>query len=248
MKKKMSLILIILITFTFNMNLVGAANPFKSGTINACGFEYLPSKLPNFSSNLYDFIKLIVPIVLIVMGMVDLFRAMMANEISKMKDIQKKFVTRLIAAVVIFLVMALVEFVFKQVDKSADYKNGFVNCMNCILSGDMAACGANTTDLRQQCSDYDYRNCKSEDDYGHKCMVDSSDPSNLKCRRKGTYCEDYTASECPSKTDSGVYNCEVSDGKCRKVLKCESYSISQCNFESKGACTWNDKEKICVKK
>lgn len=169
--KKKSLILIVLLAFIINFNVVSAANSFSSETISACGFDYMPSKLPNFTSGLYNIVKLLVPIILIIMGMIDFTKAMMASDENKMKDSQKKFINRLIAGVIIFLIMAVVQFVFKQIDTTTDYKNGFTNCINCILNGDIGACGKGTKgEQLKSCYGYSIEDCSSKiDKYGHQC-------------------------------------------------------------------------------
>lgn len=249
MKKKISLLLLTILVFVININGVSAANSFSGGTLQACGFDYMPAKLPDFTSGLYNVIKLLVPILLIIMGMIDFTKAVMASDEKKMKESQKKFINRLIAGVVVFLIMAVVQFVFKQIDTTTEYKNGFANCINCILNGDKTACGGGTTDLRKHCTDYDYKVCNSKtDDYGNECMVDNSEPTNLKCKVKGNSCEDYTADECPVNTASGVHYCEVSNGKCRvacsgkSMIECEK--LSYCRFERNDS--WSGADGVCV--
>lgn len=165
MKKKISLISIAFLTFIINLNLVSAEHSFSNGTITACGFEYMPAKLPTFTSGVFNIVKLLVPVILIVMGIIDFMKAMMANEEKKMKDSQKNFINRLIAAVVIFLIMALVQFVFKKMDMSTSYKYGFVNCINCMLNGDGSSCGAGTKSNKQSsCYTYSISNCSGNED------------------------------------------------------------------------------------
>lgn len=224
MKKKISYLLLICLMLIPIIG-VKAAGFSSDNVIPACGFDYMPSRLPKFTSGLYNIVKLLVPVILIVMGMIDFTKAMMANDEKKMKDAQKSFITRLIASVIIFLVMAVVQFVFKSIDIGTSYKNGFVNCVNCILNGDLNSCGNSTGDLRKTCSSYEGRNCPPNDDYGNKCVTYDNGSQYGGCKiYKSDKCSDYDQNRCNSSSNSAGAACEYVGGSCRE--KCEILSIT----------------------
>ena len=66
------------------------------------------------------------------MGIVDFARAVSANDEKKMNESKDKFIRRLIAAIFIFFIVAIVQFVFKKVST----ETGFTSCMNCILNNE----------------------------------------------------------------------------------------------------------------
>ena len=74
-------------------------------------------------------IKVVVPIVLIVVGMLDLAKAVGEKSEDKIKEAQQKLIKRAIAAVLVFLVVSLVTVVMTVVGNK-DYEA----CMNCIDS------------------------------------------------------------------------------------------------------------------
>lgn len=84
-------------------------------------------------------LKIVVPIILVVLGMLDMAKAVMANEEKEMKEAQKRLIKRVIYAVVIFFIVALVQFVFGQLAK-ADNGGGNVDsnntaaCIYCFIS------------------------------------------------------------------------------------------------------------------
>ena len=99
-------------------------------------------------------LKIVVPIILIVFGMLDMAKAVMGNEEKEMKEAQKKQREaevdtkefRVLYAIVIFFVVALVQFVFGQLadaDGNSD-KN--------IKSGDTAACISCFINSAESCS------------------------------------------------------------------------------------------------
>ena len=146
------------------------------------------------------------------MGMIDFAGAVMAQDEKKMQASQKKFITRLIAGVIVFFVMAIVQFVFNKIDAGTDYKNGFSNCINCLLNGNESACGSGTTDLRKQCSDYGY-SCPPKDDYGHKCYMKSEGVCAVKYRA----CSEYDVKKCPDQAENKE-KCQKYNNKCQKKI------------------------------
>ena len=72
-------------------------------------------------------IKVVVPIILIVIGMIDLAKAVGEKDDNKIKDAQNRLVKRAIAAVLVFLVVTFVSLVMGLIGAD-DYEE----CMTCI--------------------------------------------------------------------------------------------------------------------
>ena len=82
-------------------------------------------------------IQVVVPILLVVWGMLDLAKAVMAQKEDEIKKGQQTFIKRLIAAAIVFFVIAVVKLVVNFV---ADDK-GIMSCVDCFLQGaDSASC------------------------------------------------------------------------------------------------------------
>lgn len=84
-------------------------------------------------------LKLAIPIILIIFGILDLAKAVMANDDKEMKEAQKKLIHRIVYAVVVFFVVALVQFVFNQLAKADNNganvdKNNTASCIACFIS------------------------------------------------------------------------------------------------------------------
>ncbi len=129
MKKKV--LLLVIICLLFQIDQVYAVG-FGSDTITACGFDYMPKRLPIYTSGLYNLLKILVPIILIILGMVDFTRSMMGRNDSEIEKNKKRFITRLIAAIVVFLILSTVQFVFKKIDNNPKS----TQCMNCLLNNE----------------------------------------------------------------------------------------------------------------
>lgn len=102
-------------------------------TCGGTGFEFHPS-LPNFTSTLYDLLKIATPVIIIITGMMDMLKAVSAQKEDEIKKAQQKFVRRLLAGVVVFLVFVIVETVINTFVESTD-ATGAMQCVNCFLSG-----------------------------------------------------------------------------------------------------------------
>lgn len=87
-----------------------------------------------------NILKIAIPIILIVFGILDLAKAVMANDDKEMKEAQKKLIRRIVYAVVVFFVVALVQFVFgKLADADNDTgtninRSSVSDCIACFIS------------------------------------------------------------------------------------------------------------------
>ena len=75
-------------------------------------------KIPQIVSLLINLIKVGVPVLLIIFGMLDLGKAVMAGEEKEIKEAQKMLIKRLIYGVVIFFVVTIVQVVFNLIGRS----------------------------------------------------------------------------------------------------------------------------------
>ncbi|MBR3210256.1 MAG: hypothetical protein IKF82_08370 [Bacilli bacterium] len=76
-------------------------------------------------------IQIVVPILLIIWGMLDFAKGVMAQEEDKIKAGQKKFIQRLIAAVIVFLIVATVNFTINMVGSLSGDGNDAANAWSC---------------------------------------------------------------------------------------------------------------------
>lgn len=95
---------------------------------------YFPKLLPDFTRTLYNIIKLFIPILLIIKGMIDMLKATSSSKEDEMKKAQRKFIQRLIAGVCGFTLFILVETVISWIDDKTG-NEGAMNCVNCFING-----------------------------------------------------------------------------------------------------------------
>ena len=76
-------------------------------------------------------IQIGIPIILIVLGMLDLGKAVMASKEDEIKSAQKLLIKRCIYAVAIFFVVFIVQIVFGLVDNAGDLgQDTWISCWN----------------------------------------------------------------------------------------------------------------------
>lgn len=102
----------------------------------SCGgiIDGMSSQLPSLVSLVITILKFGVLIVLVIVGMIDLFKAVMAQKEDEIKKAEQTFIKRLIAGILVFFVVAIVQFVFK-VATGEDEDSGIWDCFNCFVNG-----------------------------------------------------------------------------------------------------------------
>ena len=77
-------------------------------------------------------IKIAVPILLIIFGMIDLGKAVVAQKEDEIKKGQQTFLKRAIAAVIVFFVIQIVQIIIRFVSNN---ETNIANCFNCFING-----------------------------------------------------------------------------------------------------------------
>lgn len=73
--------------------------------------DSIPPQITSLVSTIINIIKIGIPIALIIWGMLDLGKAVMAQNEDEIKKAQQVFIKRIISAVLVFLVVAIVQLV-----------------------------------------------------------------------------------------------------------------------------------------
>lgn len=95
------------------------------------GFEMIPA----ITRTLITIIKIGIPIILIFFGMLDLGKAVMSNDEKTMKESQTRLIKRIVYAVLVFLVVAIVQLLVGVLaDAGAADKGSIGECISCFVS------------------------------------------------------------------------------------------------------------------
>ena len=130
MKKKLFLMIILTLV------LFAATNVYAVN-IDGCN-EVLPNvaidaKIANIVHTIILIIQIAVPVVLVIFGMLDLFKGLTAQKEEEIKKGQQMFIKRLIAAALVFFVIAIVKLLISFV--ADNESGGILSCANCFLNG-----------------------------------------------------------------------------------------------------------------
>lgn len=128
--KKKSLLFVILLMCMLYVPSVFAAN--ITGCETVLPGVNIDVKIANAVHTIIVAIKVVVPILLVIFGMLDLFKGLTAQKEDEIKKGQNIFIKRLIAAAVIFFVVSIVQLLISFV---ASDEPGIMTCANCFLSG-----------------------------------------------------------------------------------------------------------------
>lgn len=101
----------------------------------SCGnVTNIPEKIPELTSFAITVIQIAIPIVLVVMGSLDLFKGLSAQKEDEIKKGQQMFIKRLVYAAIIFFVIVVAKLLISVVADSTT-SNNIAECIDCFLSG-----------------------------------------------------------------------------------------------------------------
>jgi len=110
-------------------------------------------KPAKFVGTIVNFLRIIIPIVIIVMGIMDLYKGVTGAKDDALKKSVKSLGLRAIAGVAIFLLPGLVLLVLSLINEWSDYKNTWCCCAECILNSDCDTSTCNSDSCRIEGTD-----------------------------------------------------------------------------------------------
>lgn len=84
-----------------------------------CGNITIPQRIADLIGTVINVIKIGIPIILIIWGMLDLGKAVMAQNEDEIKKAQQVFIKRIISAVLVFLVVFIVQLVLNLIGEDS---------------------------------------------------------------------------------------------------------------------------------
>ena len=117
--------------FFFSISFIEAANTYQK---ILCGSDYIPYAIPQTVKIIYSILKIVTPIIIIIFGMIDFLKAVMAQKEDEMKKGHQTFVKRLIMGALVFLVFFFVEIIIGFVAPKEENQSMW-NCVDCFING-----------------------------------------------------------------------------------------------------------------
>ena len=117
---------------------------FLDCTINGQNIE-IPTQLSSIVSTVVNLIKIGVPVILIILGMIDMGKAVATQKEEEIKKGQKTLMSRCIAAAIVFFVVAIVQLLVSVITKADDSAGSVWDCV-CEFVGCSSNSSSSTTD------------------------------------------------------------------------------------------------------
>lgn len=136
MKKKIFYIIILALISFFPLSIMETVHAEDQWTPQKTCSSPEYRKPAKYIGTVVNFIRIIVPIVIILLGVKDLYSGMTANKDEGMKKAVRTIVIRVGAGLAIFLIPGLIQFILNMVNEWSDYKNNWCCCTECILNSD----------------------------------------------------------------------------------------------------------------
>ena len=106
------------------------------GVYKGCYDMDIPGKLINVVSTIIIVLKFGVPVLLIIFGMLDLGKAVIASKEDEIKKGQQMFIKRLIAAIIVFFVITVVQLVVNlATDNDSGENKNIWDCVDVFIKG-----------------------------------------------------------------------------------------------------------------
>ncbi len=134
--KKIFCKLLCLVTLIIPILSVNAIEKVSCGNVTG-----IPSKIPELTNFAMTVIQILVPIILVIMGSVDLVKGISSQKEDEIKKGQQILIKRIIVAMMIFFVIVVVKFLVsivasgKSVNNNPSDIDNIVNCIDCFLNG-----------------------------------------------------------------------------------------------------------------
>ncbi|MCI8467073.1 MAG: hypothetical protein HFI08_02625 [Bacilli bacterium] len=87
-----------------------------------------------FIGKILSVVKILIPLILIILGAIDFFRAVIASKDDEIKKSMKTLMYRTLAGVCIFFLPTIINLVFRLIDDWGNYKTDYSVCSTCVTN------------------------------------------------------------------------------------------------------------------
>lgn len=102
----------------------------------SCGETFdIPNRVPELINFFVNLLKIATPLILIFVSIITLFKAVVASKEDEMKKAQSSLIKKIIAAIMVFFIISIVQFVIMKVADSGE-KDELSTCLSCFLNND----------------------------------------------------------------------------------------------------------------
>lgn len=134
MKKKIFICLLLGLVL-FNVNSVVFASDISSCDTAITTGVLIDEKIPQTVSAIINVIKIAVPVLLVIFGMLDLFKGITSQKEDEIKKGQQLFIKRLISGALVFFVFLIVQLIISFVADKNENAN-IMKCVDCFINNE----------------------------------------------------------------------------------------------------------------
>lgn len=127
---KKVVIICLLLTLCFTVDITYAANTYSK---IVCGDVEVPYLAAQITSTTITILKIATPVIIIIFGMIDLVKAVVAQKEDDISKGAKTFLKRTIIGICVFLVFVFVQLIIGLVARQDDNVNMW-NCVDCFVN------------------------------------------------------------------------------------------------------------------
>lgn len=88
-----------------------------------CDGVLIPNQLFNLVATIVKLIKIAVPVLLIIFGMIDFAKSVVAKNEDDVKKFRKQFISRVVSAIIVFVIVFVVQFAVNLISSVEDTTN-----------------------------------------------------------------------------------------------------------------------------
>lgn len=88
-----------------------------------CDGVLIPNQLFNLVATIVRLIKIAVPVLLIIFGMIDFAKSVVAKNEDDVKKFRKQFISRVVSAIIVFVIVFVVQFAVNLISSVEDTTN-----------------------------------------------------------------------------------------------------------------------------
>ena len=117
-----------ILLFILSMPIIANAK----GTYVTCGkIQQLPKKILELSNTVVNIMQIAVPVILVIMGGIDLVKGISSQKDDDIKKAQGIFIKRLIMGALVYFIFVIVKFFISVIGGSSD---GIWKCVECFIN------------------------------------------------------------------------------------------------------------------
>ena len=134
MKKVFSILLIImLLSFgNYSVNAIDDSEVLETNKVTCGNVTAIPKKIPKITSDIVTVIEIAIPVILVIIGSIDLAKGIIAAKDDEIKKGQRIFIKRLITGALAFFIIVIVKFIISIVADNVTSAN-ISKCISCFI-------------------------------------------------------------------------------------------------------------------